>query len=246
VRTIRTVAFYLPQFHPVSENDAWWGPGFTDWINVAKATPRFRGHYQPHIPRDLGLYDLRLPAVQEAQAELAATYGVGGFCYYDYWFGGRRLLERPLDTMLRGGTPNFPFMLCWANENWTRRWDGHDADVLMQQVYSAADDVAHAHFLADVASDPRYIRVADRPVVAVYRVALLPTPSGSPTRGGRCSPSAACRTRCSAASSRKATSMSIPGPMDSTPRSNFNLTGRRWVNPFVVVVGRARARPIDC
>jgi len=137
---IRVICFYLPQFHPIPENDAWWGKGFTDWRKVAKAEPLFRGHYQPHIPADLGFYDLRLPEARQAQADLAREYGIYGFCYYHYWFGGKRLLDRPFNEVLASGKPDFPFFFCWANENWTRVWDGQANYILIGQQYSEEDD----------------------------------------------------------------------------------------------------------
>lgn len=172
---VRPIAIHLPQFHPIPENDKWWGKGFTEWTNVARAAPLFKGHYQPHIPSDLGFYDLRLEEARVAQAQLAGQYGIYGFCYYHYWFNGTRLLERPLDDMLRTGTPDFPFMLCWANENWSRRWDGNEKEVLMAQHYSDADDIEHIRFLCSrFFSDARYIRVDGKPFFAVYRPDLFP------------------------------------------------------------------------
>ena len=138
---VRAIAFHLPQFHPIPENDRWWGKGFTEWTNVVKARPRFQGHYQPHLPADLGFYDLRLPEARAAQAELAASYGIHGFCYYHYWFQGRRVLEYPVNEILKSRQPNFPFCLCWANEPWSRRWDGSNNEVLLEQRYSASDDL---------------------------------------------------------------------------------------------------------
>ena len=174
---IRSIAFYLPQFHPIPENDAWWGKGFTEWHNVAKARPLFRGHYQPHLPADLGFYDLRLPELQQAQADLAGEYGIFGFCYYHYWFSGKRLLGGPFDSLLRSGKPDFPFCLCWANENWTRRWDGQENDVLMRQTYSEKDDQEHIQWLISVFKDKRYIRVHGKPLFLVYRARHMPDPS---------------------------------------------------------------------
>lgn len=173
---LRAVAFHLPQFHPTPENDAFWGKGFTEWRNVVQARPRFRGHAQPHIPADLGFYDLRLPEVREAQAELAQASGLHGFCYYHYWFSGRRVLHAPVDAILTSGAPDFPFMLCWANENWTRAWDGGSHQILLAQDYSDADTVAHARHLAPFLSDPRYIRIAGHPVFAVYNTDAIPDP----------------------------------------------------------------------
>jgi lipopolysaccharide biosynthesis protein len=172
----RVLAFYLPQFHPIPENDAWWGAGFTEWTNVVRAQPQFLGHYQPHIPADLGFYDLRVPEVRAAQAALAARHGVEAFCYWHYWFKGRRLLERPLDEVLASGEPRFGFCLAWANESWTRRWLGDNRSVLMRQEYSIADDLAHARWLAAAFADPRYVRVAGRPLFLVYRPRDLPSP----------------------------------------------------------------------
>jgi hypothetical protein len=170
----RAIAFYLPQFHPIPENDEWWGKGFTEWTNVTKAKPLFPGHYQPHLPADLGFYDLRVPEVREAQAEMARTYGIEGFCYYHYWFNGRRLLERPVNEILASGKPDFPFCLCWANEPWSRRWLGEDREVLMPQTYSIKDHILHAQTLAPVFSDPRYIKFNGQPVFVIYRPSHIP------------------------------------------------------------------------
>lgn len=171
---LRLIAFYLPQYHPIPENDKWWGKGFTEWQNVCKAKPLFPGHYQPHLPTDLGFYDLRSEESRIAQADLARENGIYGFCYYHYWFNGKRLLERPLEEMLASNKPDFPFCLCWANENWTRRWDGQDDSILMEQVYSEADDRAHIKELFKFFKDPRYIRINDKPVFLVYRTENIP------------------------------------------------------------------------
>ncbi len=170
----RSVAFYLPQFHPIPENDEWWGPGFTEWVNVVQARPRFRGHHQPHLPADLGYYDLRLAEVRAAQADLARSYGIDAFCYYHYWFEGRRLLERPFGEVLASGEPDFPFCLAWANESWTRVWNGGESQVLMRQTYSEEDDRCHLRALATAFSDRRYLRIGGRPVFLVYRPGRLP------------------------------------------------------------------------
>ena len=179
---LRSIAFYLPQFHPTPENDQWWGKGFTEWRNVVRAKPLFRGHYQPHLPADLGFCDLRVPETREAQADLAKAYGITGFCYYHYWFNGRRLLNRPFDEVLRTGSPRLPFCLCWANENWTRRWDGLEGEVLMKQDYSAVDDQAHIEHLIGAFSDDRYIKIDGRPLFLVYRTNTLPEPARTAER----------------------------------------------------------------
>ena len=172
--TVRAIAFYLPQFHPNPENDRWWGKGFTEWINVARALPRFAGHYQPHLPADLGFYDLRMPEIRAAQAELARKYGIYGFCYYYYWFNGQRLFDKPINEVLNSGEPDFPFCLCWANENLTRmRPDGGD-DILITQQHSPEDDIAFIHSVIPAFRDRRYIRVNDRPLLVVYKPELFP------------------------------------------------------------------------
>ena len=172
----RLIAFYLPQFHPIPENDRWWGKGFTEWTNVSQARPLFPGHNQPHIPADLGFYDLRLPEARIAQAELAREHGIEGFCYWHYWFEGKRLLERPFQEVLDSGEPDFPFCLAWANESWSRRWLGEERDILQEQTYSFEDDARHAAWLCKAFADPRYIRVNRRPLFLVYRPNHLPNP----------------------------------------------------------------------
>lgn len=174
-KKIRTIAFHLPQFYPTPENDQWWGKGFTEWTNVTKAKPLFKNHYQPHLPADMGFYDLRLKQSRLDQANMANEYGIDGFCYYHYWFNGKRLLNEPVDRIVKEKEPNFPFMLCWANENWTRRWDGLDQEVLIEQQYAEADDENHIKWLCENRfNDERYIKVNGAPVFSIYKAGLLP------------------------------------------------------------------------
>jgi len=171
----RVIAFHLPQFHPTPENDEWWGKGFTEWTNVAKAKPLFLGHYQPHIPADLGFYDLRLPEARHAQAELAKEYGIEGFCYYHYWLGdGRRMLERPVNDILSSGEPDFPFCLCWANHSWNSSWQGTNT-TLIEQVYPGWDDHAtHFEWLLNAFNDRRYLKIDGKPIFVIYNPDDIP------------------------------------------------------------------------
>lgn len=178
MNSVRVIAKVFPQFHPIPINDKLWGKGFTEWTNVTRAKPLFPGHYQPRLPADLGFYDLRLPEARQAQADLARQHGIYGFCYDHYWFGGKRLMERPFDEVLQSGQPDFPFCLHWANEAWTRRWDGwNDKDVLVEQPYGGeSDDRNHFCWLLKAFADPRYIRIDGKPLFFVYRAPDLPDP----------------------------------------------------------------------
>lgn len=167
----RLITFYLPQYYPVPDNDKFWGKGFTEWTNTAKARRRFPGHYQPHVPADLGFYDLRVAETRQAQADLARQYGIEGFCYYHYWFGnGKRVLERPFAEVLASGEPDFPFCLCWANETWSGVWHGAENRVLIEQTYPGAeDDQRHFDSLVPAFNDRRYMKVDGKPIFVVYR-----------------------------------------------------------------------------
>jgi lipopolysaccharide biosynthesis protein len=172
---VRIIAFYLPQFHPTPENDEWWGKGFTEWTNVVKTKPLYKGHYQPRIPTELGFYDLRLPEARKAQADMAREYGIGGFAYWHYWFGGRRILERPFNEMLKSGEPDFPFCLAWANHTWTGVWVGLSDKILIEQSYPGQDDYIN-HFYAVLAAfkDTRYIKVDNKPLFYIYNPNDIP------------------------------------------------------------------------
>lgn len=177
-KPVRLIAFYLPQYHPIPENDAWWGKGFTEWTNVAKAKPLFKGHQQPNLPADLGFYDLRVPEVRQAQADLAREAGIEGFCYWHYWFAGKQLLERPFNEVLSSGKPDFPFCLAWANQTWSGIWHGSPDKILMEQTYPGeADHRAHFKALLPAFKDPRYITVDGKPLFVLYRPMELPDPA---------------------------------------------------------------------
>jgi len=176
----RVIAFYLPQFHPIPENDKWWGKGFTEWTNVAKAKPLFKGHYQPHVPADLGFYDLRMPEIRQQQAEMAREAGIEGFCYWHYWMGGgRMLLERPFQEVLKSGQPDYPFCLGWANGPWSNRsWSQggfmKKNSVLMEQTYGHEDYIKHFEYVLPAFKDHRYITVDGKPLFYVHDPDIVP------------------------------------------------------------------------
>lgn len=171
---LKPIALYLPQYHEIPENNEWWGKGFTEWMNVKKAKSLFAGHYQPHVPIDNNYYNLNDNEVLVKQAKLAKEYGIYGFCFYHYWFNGKLLLEKPIENLLAAKEPDFPFCLCWANENWTRTWDGNDKQVLMKQDYSLKDDLNHIKYLIPFFKDDRYIKIDGKPIFLMYRTELHP------------------------------------------------------------------------
>ncbi|MCC4620669.1 glycoside hydrolase family 99-like domain-containing protein [Xanthomonas cassavae CFBP 4642] len=176
------IAFYLPQFHPIPENDAWWGTGFTEWRNVSRALAQFEGHQHPRLPADLGFYDLRNPQIMREQARLAQEYGLAAFCFYFYWFAGKTLLEMPIRQWHGDDAITLPFCLCWANEKWARRWDGRGDDILIDQAHGADDDLAFIAHVASYMRNPTYLRVEGRPLLLVYRPNLLPEPAQTAAR----------------------------------------------------------------
>jgi lipopolysaccharide biosynthesis protein len=173
---VRPIAFYLPQFHPTPENDFYWGQGFTEWTNVTRAAPAYVGHYQPHLPADLGFYDLRVKQIMERQASLARRYGISGFCVYYYNFGRRRALDQAFEAVVSDTSIDFPYCVCWANENWTRHWDGGSRELIFEQQYDEHTVLAVIQDAVRYASDPRYILVTGKPLFLVYRALLLTDP----------------------------------------------------------------------
>ncbi len=180
---IKAIAYHLPQFHAIPENDEWWGEGFTEWNNTRKAKPLFPGHYQPREPHDdIGYYDLSDVVVLKKQVAMAKRHGIYGFCFYHYWFHGKRLLDKPVDMLLRHTEIDMPFCFCWANETWSKKWDGRDHHILIEQTFSPEDDIKFIEFLAPYFRDPRYIRVDDKPMLQVYRISKLPDPQKTAER----------------------------------------------------------------
>nr|WP_292429253.1 glycoside hydrolase family 99-like domain-containing protein [Mesorhizobium sp.] len=171
----KIIAFYLPQFHRIVENSEWWGPGFTEWTNVARATPNFIGHNQPRIPRELGYYDLTNPATMREQVDLAKLYDIYGFCFHHYWFSGRKILERPIELFIKSDI-DFKFCMCWANENWTRAWDGDTKSILLEQKYAEGDAELFIDSMFGYFSDQRYIKIGGMPLLVVYRAKDIPDP----------------------------------------------------------------------
>ena len=173
----RLIAFYLPQFYPTKENDEWWQKGFTEWTNVGNAKPLFKGHYQPRVPADLGYYDLRIPEVRVQQAELAKEAGIEGFCYWHYWFSGRRLLDRVFSEVVSSGEPDYPFCLCWANHSWYQKtWDPTKPDrLLIEQEYPGEEDYKnHFYAMLPAFKDKRYMKVGDKLIFGVYDPMAIP------------------------------------------------------------------------
>jgi hypothetical protein len=173
--TMKIIAFHLPQFHTIPENDMWWGTGFTEWTNTKKAEPLFDRHHQPREPLNDNYYNLLDESAREWQANLAQSYGIYGFCYYHYWFTGKKLLEKPLENILELGSPQFPFCLCWANHSWTRTWDGKDREILIEQKYGNENDwELHFNYLLQYFSDERYIRIDDKPLFVIFNPVSIP------------------------------------------------------------------------
>ncbi|MBK8536756.1 MAG: glycoside hydrolase family 99-like domain-containing protein [Candidatus Competibacteraceae bacterium] len=183
IKSVQIIAFYLPQFHPIPENDQWWGKGFTEWANVTAAVPLFHGHLQPRRPTALGYYDLRLPEIANAQFDLAKRYGIDAFCYYYYWFDGKRVLDRPLQDLVDGKTGPFPFCICWANEDWTRSWDGQSGEVLLAQNHSPESDFRFIQDIAPLLRHANYVRFDGKPILLIYRPDKLAEPQKRLGRG---------------------------------------------------------------